>query len=182
MKNEFLQNFLQDLKVELMEEFDRNFERKAFFDQKWPGTKFNNPRGSVMMRSGALRKSLRGTVQGNSIRFYSSLAYAAIHNDGGQITVTDKMKKYFWAMYIKATGAIRYNVKTRSAVYDARGQRLSKEAAFWKAMALKKVGSKITIEKRQFIGPHREVYQIVERLLNSNMKEFEQSITKFLKK
>lgn len=28
-------NILSDMRVELAEEFDRNFERKAFFTRKW---------------------------------------------------------------------------------------------------------------------------------------------------
>lgn len=31
--NDFLNNVMRDLKVELDDEFDRNFERKAFFDR-----------------------------------------------------------------------------------------------------------------------------------------------------
>ena len=31
--DKFMQNVLKDIKVELDEEFDRNFERKAFFDR-----------------------------------------------------------------------------------------------------------------------------------------------------
>lgn len=176
MKNEFLQNYLSDLKVELFDEFDRNFERKAFFDQKWKETKFPNHRGSLLMRTGSLRRSMRATVQGNTIRFHSSLPYASIHNEGGVITVTQQMKRYFWAMYYKASGAIRYNVKTKSAVLDDRGKRLSKEALFYKAMALKKVGSKIKVEQRQFVGPHRQVDQCVERVADKAFKELENFI------
>lgn len=33
--NDFLNNVMRDLKVELDDEFDRNFERKAFFDRPW---------------------------------------------------------------------------------------------------------------------------------------------------
>lgn len=33
--NRIRQRILQDMKVELSEEFDRNFERKAFFTEKW---------------------------------------------------------------------------------------------------------------------------------------------------
>jgi phage gpG-like protein len=182
MKNQFLRNFLSDLKVELLDEFDKNFERKGFFDKPWEHAKSPNRIGSLMARSGALRNSIRAIANDNSIRFMSSLPYAAIHNEGGVITVTEKMKKYFWAMYYKNTNAIRYSVKTKSAVYDARTQKLSKEASFWKAMALKKVGSKIKIEQRQFIGPHREVDLCVERVFDRNMKEFEDFITKTLKK
>lgn len=31
----FLRNVLNDLRVELTEEFDRNFERKSFFGMPW---------------------------------------------------------------------------------------------------------------------------------------------------
>lgn len=48
----FKNNFLRDVKVELAEEFDRNFERKGFFNQKWKNTKLVNSRGSLMSRSG----------------------------------------------------------------------------------------------------------------------------------
>jgi phage gpG-like protein len=175
MKNEFFQNFLSDLKVELMDEFDRNFERKAFFDQPWPRERFPNRRGSLMMRTGALRRSIRSQVSGQTIRFSSSLPYATIHNEGGQIAVTPAMKRFFWAMFYKSSGAAS----------KAKGQskgRYSAEAEWWKAMALKKTGSKIKIDQRQFIGPHRQVDISVERVLQKSMKEFETFIYNTLKK
>lgn len=33
--NQLKRNILSDMRVELKEEFDRNFERKAFFTRKW---------------------------------------------------------------------------------------------------------------------------------------------------
>ena len=181
MKNQFLQNFVTDLKVELLDEFDRNFERKAFFDQPWKETKMPNRRGSLMMRSGALRRSIRATSNDSAIRFMSSLPYAAIHNDGGEITVTEKMKKYFWAMYYKTSGAVS-KTKKGEARQTGRNKALSQEASWWKNMALKKSGSKIKIGQRQFIGPHREVDLCVERVFERNMKEYEEFIYKTLKK
>ena len=38
----FLNHVLSDTKVKLTEAFDRNFERKGFFNQKWPETKIPN--------------------------------------------------------------------------------------------------------------------------------------------
>jgi phage gpG-like protein len=180
MKNQFLHNFVTDLKVELSDEFDRNFERKAFFDQPWKDTRMPNRRGSLMMRTGALRRSIRATSSDNTIRFFSSLPYAAIHNEGGTVTVTAKMKKYFWAMYYKSSGAVT-KTKKGEARQTGRNKSLSQEASRWKNMALKKVGSKIKIEQRQFIGPHRQVDQCVERVFARNMKEFEEFIYKSLK-
>jgi len=105
-----IRNILQDVKVDLAQEFDRNFGRKGFFDKKWPETKHKYSRGSLMMRSGKLRRGIKAQVHGNSIVFTNSMPYAAIHNEGGEITVTAKMKRYFWAMHYKAGGASIFTV------------------------------------------------------------------------
>jgi phage gpG-like protein len=177
MNNTFFKNLLNDLKTELMDEFDRNFERKAFFNQTWKDTKFPNKRGSLMMRTGKLRRSLRARVSGNAISFTSSMPYAAIHNEGGTITVTAKMKKYFWAMYYNTIG----QVKTHGRA-SKRNTALTAEAAFYKAMALKPIGSKIKIEQRQFIGHHPQVNTIVKTVVDANMREIEKQITNKFKK
>ncbi|WP_273006296.1 hypothetical protein [Chryseobacterium sp.] len=54
--NQFHKNILNDVRIELMDEFDRNFQRKAFFDKKWPSTKLINRKGSMMARSNNLRR------------------------------------------------------------------------------------------------------------------------------
>ncbi len=179
--NNFLKTFLTDLKVELMDEFDKNFERKAFFDRSWKQAKFINKRGSLMMRSGTLRRSLRAQVEGDTIRFYSAMPYASIQNEGGTLTVTKKMKRFFWAMYYKATGGIRYDVKTKSAIYNKRAQRLSLEASQWKALALKPIGSKIKIEARPFIGHHPQVDASVKRVMDAHFKDIENYVHNLLK-
>ncbi|MEI6683444.1 MAG: hypothetical protein WCO44_12480 [Bacteroidota bacterium] len=181
MDTEIIHKFITDLRVELMEEFDRNFERKAFFDHSWPATKYPNKRGSLMMRTGALRRSIRASSSDHSITFTSSLPYAAIHNDGGEITVTEKMKSFFWAMYYKASGAMQKNVKGAPR-NNARNRKMTAEADFWKAMALKKVGSKITIDKRQFIGHHHQVDLLVKRIFEKTMQEHQDFITQHFKK
>src|SRR5690606_38490895 len=106
--SKIIKNFIKDIEVDLNDEFDRNFERKAFFDKPWSQTKLSNSRGSLMMRSGNLRNSISSKISDNSITWTSSLPYASIHNEGGEITVTQKMKAFFWAMYYKSAGAISY--------------------------------------------------------------------------
>jgi len=172
MKIDFFNNFLTGLKVDLMEEFDKNFERKGFFNDPWKQTRFPNRRGSLMMRTGALRRSLRATVSGHSVRFFSSLPYASIHNEGGTITVTAKMKRFFWAMYYKTSGTVTKTAKGQSR-NTARNRAFVAEAGYWKAMALKKIGSKIKIEQRQFLGPHQEVDQVITGVIQRSMKDFE---------
>lgn len=83
-------NILSDIRVELTEEFDRNFERKAFFDKRWPKRRYDNPKGSLLMVTGTLRRSIRSTTTRNGVRFTSAVPYAAIHNEGGSGTKTVK--------------------------------------------------------------------------------------------
>jgi len=165
----FYDNVLKDLKVELKDEFDRNFQRKAFFDKAWPKNKLINQRGSMMMRNGHLRNSIESRIQGDKIIFSSSLPYASIHNEGGEITVTPKMKSYFWAMYYKTSGGMSKR-KDGTASRNQRNQRLSIEAMQWKNLALMKVGQKLTIPERKFIGHHPQVNKMVKDVVGENLK------------
>lgn len=164
--NDFIKNVLSDVRVDLTEEFDRNFERKAFFNKKWRGTNMPNKRGSLLMRSGKLRRSILSKQSTNDVSWSSSLPYASINNDGGEIEVTAKMKSFFWAMFYKASGAAGKGKSDRS-------KRLSAEAQQWKNLALQKVGSKMKIEQRQFIGDHPIVRGRIEAVVDMNMKELE---------
>jgi phage gpG-like protein len=176
--NDLEKKILNDMAVELADEFDRNFERKAFFTEKWASPKINNARGSVMNRSGNLRRSIKYSVLDGMIMFSSSLPYASIHNEGGEITVTAQMKKYFWAMYYKTSpptpegGARRQTTKEKKR---------TGEAAKWRAMALMKIGQKMKIEKRQFIGNHPQVLQIAKSVIEDNMKIFSEELIKKFK-
>ena len=88
---------LKDIQVELGEEFDENFERQAFFTQAWARRKSpTRPGGHILVDSGRLRQSITSRTTDNSITFYTTEPYAAIHNEGGAIKVTAKMKRFFW--------------------------------------------------------------------------------------
>jgi hypothetical protein len=63
--NELKADILNDMRVELSEEFDRNFERKAFFSDKWKPRAHDYPRGSLLIVTGAMRRSTQGKVEGN---------------------------------------------------------------------------------------------------------------------
>lgn len=147
---------LNDLRVELSDEFDRNFQRKAFFDQSWPPRKMRNPKGSLLMVTGKLRRSIRCRVDADSVVWETSERYAAIHNYGGTITVTAKMKKFFW-------------YKHKATKDDA-----------WKWMALMKVGSRITIPQRQFLGDHPQVRKRAEAIVSRNLQKAAQELVKRL--
>lgn len=76
---------------------------------------------------------------------YNDTKYADIHNDGGKIQVTERMRKFFWARY-----------------FDTK-------AEMFKILALKPVGSFINIPKRQFIGDSIELRHKVESIINGEL-------------
>ncbi len=166
---DFIKQILTDIKIKLTDEFDKNFERKGFFNKKWSQPKLRNRRGSLMSRSGALRRSIQSKVSDRGVTFSSSLPYAQIQNDGGKIKVTKKMISFFWAMYYKASGAVGKQKNDRNKLLTA-------EALMWKAMALKKVGSYITIQQRQFIGHHPKVDRMIRSIIHQNLQELNHKI------
>ena len=126
--DKFLQNVIHDVKVDLADEFDRNFERKAFFDEKWKSTKLMNYRSSLMMRTGNLRKSLLNPkISNDGILWTSAMPYAEIHNSGGEFKVTPQMRKFFWAMYYKNSNALTQK-KNGDFSNTARNRKLTIEA------------------------------------------------------
>lgn len=124
-----------------------------------------------MIDTGRLRRSVSSRTTENSITFYTDLPYAAIHNDGGEIRVTKKMKRYFWHKYYEATGSFgrRKNGEKRK---DKRTVQLTGEAEFWKFMALKKEGGMIKIPRRRFLGVSPEVEKAVREIIEENITEY----------
>lgn len=166
---EVFRRILKDIQVELSEEFDQNFERQAFFTKAWARRKSpTRPGGHILVDSGRLRQSITSRSTDNSITFYTNESYAAIHNEGGEIKVTSKMKRFFWHKYYSASGSFgrKKNGERRS---DRRTNQLSTEADFWKAMALMKVGATIKIPKRQFLGTSPEVEAAVRQIIEENL-------------
>lgn len=182
----FIRLTLKDIRVDLEEEFDRNFEREAFFNEAWMRRKHNDDESrGLLTQSGKLRHSIKkeATTTDYSVIFTSSVPYAAIHNEGGTITVTRRMKKYFWYRYLLIMGSKRnrpdkaplspklQRKKNGELSNNKKNLELTEEAKFYKYMALKRVGSMITIPKRQFIGMHPEVERIIREIIETNSKE-----------
>lgn len=150
-------DILDDMRVDLSDEFDRNFERKGFFSDKWKPRAHDYTRGSLLMVSGAMRRSTQGEVSGDGVRFKSSEPYTAVHNEGGKITVTAKMKKFFWAKF-KETGEVG-----------------------WKHMALMPVGRVIEIPERRFIGDGPDTAKIIEEAISRNLEKFNLKLSDLLR-
>lgn len=163
---------LRDIRVELASEFDQNFERQGFFATAWQRHKTPMRQGGhILVKTGQLRRSIRAHVEQNAITFSSDLIYAGIHNEGGKIKVTAKMKRYFWARYYEVTGGFKR--KKNGQLSGSKKQlQMSTEAEFWQHMALMKVGSEITIPRRRFIGTSPELEQNVQDIIQRNLEEY----------
>lgn len=184
MKGEIAKIFkqiLRDIKVELGDEFDRNFERQAFFSDKWQRSRRAERRGgATLIDSGKLRLSIMSKSDGTSITFYSSLPYAAIHNEGGEIKVTARMKRYFRYRFYQAQGGFnRGNSGTQRKTLSDGGfyawtskMSLTDEAEMWRYMALMKVGSTIKIPRRRFLGASPEVEGAVREIIEENLTTY----------
>ena len=167
-----IRNILNDVRVELSDEFDRNFERQGFFNEAWQRRSSpTRPGGSILIDTGKLRQSISSRSTDSSITFFSDLPYASIHNDGGEIEVTARMKRYFWHKYYAATGSFgrKKNGERRG---DKRTVQLSTEAEFWKHLALMKEGRSIRIPRRRFLGASPEVEQAVKDIIEENLADY----------
>ena len=171
--NRYIRLTLKDIKTEAKEEFDRNFQREAFFTEKWKRRRYaqDETRG-ILQQSGTLRKSIRAEIMEDNkgVAFTSSVPYARIHNEGGTITVTRRMKGYFWIKYRQAVGGIA-RTKAGKARNSRKNRQISRDAEFYKAMALKKTGSTIMIPRRQFIGRHPDLEKLLDEIAMENLKK-----------
>ena len=84
---------LRDARIKLTSMFDNNFREQGFFGDKWVATKVSKTnkagkKGSILLVTGALRRSIRSHIRGNSVVFTSHLPYASVHNEGGKGSVT----------------------------------------------------------------------------------------------
>ena len=143
--------------------FKENFNREGFLNdvlEPWEKRKNDiDPGRAILMKSSALRDSIAVFESNNQrIVFGSDEPYAAIHNEGGtiKITVTTKMRKFFWAMYYKT------------------------EQERYKYMALTpKQELSIAIPKRQFIGESATLMNELEAEFNKIIiKQFQQHTPK----
>ena len=97
----------------------------------------------------SIRKT-EGTIR--RIVVESKTDSSEIQNNGGTITVTPQMKKFFWAKFYEFSNKKTYSIRKKAENNTKQNRTLNSKADFFRALALMKVGSKITIPKRQFMG------------------------------
>ena len=139
--------------------------------------------GPLLSGTDSLMGATRKRTAPGKVVIENRMPYASIHNEGGTITVTARMKKYFWWRYLQIEGSKgtkgrrplsgRYTARRNGKRGDNRYNRsLSREAQFWKAMALKRVESRIRIPQRMFIGDTKGLQRAVDGAINKELQQF----------
>lgn len=161
--------------------FKDNFTDGGFFGRSWEQPircklSFNGARGQygpLLSGSSHLMRSFdKDTNTPGKVIIKNPVEYAAIHNEGGTITVTAKMKRYFMARFIETKGSMGLTKVRRRLSKNQRNQALSREARFYLAMAHKKEGSTIRMPKRQFMGNHPVLAKKINDIIYNELKKF----------
>ena len=83
MARNIYDDILRDARVKLTEMFNNNFREQGFFGQKWVATKTSKVnkrgKGSILIVTGAMRRSIKSYVSGMAVVFSSHLPYTALH-------------------------------------------------------------------------------------------------------
>jgi phage gpG-like protein len=127
--------------------------------------------GPLLSGTNTLMDANRYEPQKGRVVVKNELPYAEIQNDGGTIRVTAKMKRFFWAKHIEAKGSMRLTKSGRKS-RGKYNQALSREAEFWRNMALKKVGSTVRMPARKFLGESRSLTDVVNKTIAKELDNF----------
>ncbi len=159
--------------AEALRFYKQRFVEQNFVDnstQTWKPTKGRK----ALSKTGTLKRSVRIINIANSstnttIKIGTSEKYAQIHNQGGKITITPKMRKFFWAKFAELSGAQSKDKKGRTR-NNNRNRTISEQAQLFKALALTKKKT-ITIAKRQFIGHSAQLEKQLNRLIQAKLSQ-----------
>lgn len=164
--------------------FQDNFRRGGFVNgglHPWPkakrlssgGTDAASNYGTLLSGRNHLFGSIKYVPSDYLVVISNEVPYAALHNQGGtvDVPVTDRMRRYAWARFYRASGKVRKAAKggRKGRRKTGGGAQASPQAAFWKNFALtRKKKLHIRIPQRQFIGDSRE---LDEKIVNRTEAE-----------
>ncbi len=160
--------------VESVKFFKESFVKGGFTNStftKWKQSSSPLANKRTMQNTYKLMHSIRKeTATLNKIVIIADSEYATIHNEGGTIIVTAQMKKFFWAKYYEFSGAKTRTAKTKAESKNKTNRSLNAKAEFCKRIALMKVGTKIKIPQRQFIGHSDRLMSSLDVMLAGSIK------------
>ncbi len=147
----FRRTIPQKAAITMVNFFKRNFQVGGFVDvpfKRWAESNYPGAR-RTMTKSGNTRREIK-KIQVSESRVVVGIAnhnhYAKIHNEGGKIRITPKMRRFFWAKF-KESG---------------------KEYWMWLALTKKEF---IEMPQRKFIGDSVALEKTMDRMLISELKK-----------
>lgn len=170
LSDQLVSFILRDFQKDLLEEVDNNFRTEGFFGEDWQRKKIDPSQKTLNRKADSIRQSIVSHIEGTTVIIASPLPYSQIHNQGGEITVTAKMKRFFWWMYYKHSGAVKI-LKSGQRSKSRKNLQLSHEAELYRCLALKRVGDKIIIPQRQFVGQHPRIDASLRLIIENNTRE-----------
>lgn len=147
----FRKTIPQKAAITMVNFFKRNFQAGGFVDvpfKRWKKSTYPGAR-ATMIKSGNTRREIK-KISISETKVVVGIAnqnhHAKIHNEGGKILITPKMRRFFWAKF-KETGK-----------------------DYWKGLALTKK-THIKIPQRKFIGDSKALEKTLDRMLISELKK-----------
>ena len=142
-------------------------------DSKSPDAKY----GPLTSRRNHMMRSIQASTSPGQVTIQDPVPYAAIHNDGGDITthptVTDRMRKYAWHMVYSLAG-----IKGKGKL----PRELPAEADKWKGLALTKKRNRTVhahTPQRQFMGDSAELRMKINQRITESLEYIKTQLLKF---
>ena len=166
--------------------FQENFRKGGFVNgglHPWPQAKrLSSGRtdaasnyGTLLSGRNHLFSSIKYIPSDYRVKVSNELVYAPIHNWGGtvSVTVTDRMRRFAWAKFYKASGHRRKANTGQKKGTKRRGKQTkdNPQASFWKGLALtKKKKLNIHIPQRQFLGESKELTDKINERIEKEIR------------
>lgn len=171
--------------------FQDNFRQGGFVNRglhPWPkakrlssgGTDASSKYNTLLSGRNHLFSSIKYLPSDYRVTIANELVYAPIHNWGGtvSVSVTDRMRRFAWAKFYKASGRTKKNAigQKKGRKEGKKHQVVNPQTSFWKGLALTpKKKLNIHIPQRQFLGESEElttkinerIEQEIRNILNS---------------
>lgn len=166
--------------------FQENFRQGGFVNgglNPWPqakrlssgGTDAASNYGTLLSSRNHLFSSIKYIPSDYRVKVSNELVYAPIHNWGGtvSVTVTDRMRRFAWAKFYKASGHKRKANTGQKKGTKRHGKQTkdNPQASFWKRLALtKKKKLNIHIPQRQFLGESKELTDKINERIEKEIR------------
>lgn len=123
--------------------------------------------GPLLSRQDHLMKSIHFTPESRKVIVSTDVKYAPYHNNGAEIRVTPKMRKFAWAKFFSGAKIAKGD---SAKVRKQKTAKAGEEAEVWKRLALTKK-SRLRIPKRRFMGHSTELDEKVKNIVEEETRK-----------